>query len=232
MLQGKNLSIRGPRQTFATLAIPIAPHNLHPKCRSCVGIPGIGGQVSDCRCRNGKTIYRQLVHLRVRFVDANLFDRKDRIQQRFELAALTAASSIAGEPFDKIAVRMPAVFNFLRTFGTSGNGSSVTKSDINWSRRSDMPMVVSSAKSSASPVTCKKSACRSWAARSHVYCSCLSRQRVMNLVSSPSTFLAARKAKIEQRAVGVEYTGLHTVKWGRACHWTRPDSDVVCHCGD
>ena len=78
-----------------------------------------------------------------------------------------AASSIAGEPFDKIAVRMPAVFNFLRTFGTSGNGSSVRKSDINWSRSSDLPMIVSSAKSSASPVTSKKSACRSPGPSSH-----------------------------------------------------------------
>ena len=192
MGQRTNLSIRRPRQTFATLAVPVAPHNLHPKCRSCVGIPGIGGLVTDCRCRNGKTIYRQLVHLRVRFVDANLLDRKDRIQQRFQLGCLTAASSIAGEPFDKIAVRMPAVFNFLRTFGTSGNGSSVRKSDINRSRSDFLrPMIVSSEKSSASPVTCQKSACRSWAARSHVYCSCLSRQRVMKLMSSPSTFLAA-----------------------------------------
>ena len=68
----------------------------------------------------------------------------------------------------------------------------------------------SSAKSSASPVTCQKSAWRPCTARSHEYCSCLSRHNsASRAAASPEHIGAAprRRGDIEQRAVGVEDAG-------------------------
>ena len=109
-------------QAFAALAVAVAPDHPHAEGRRRMGVPRVRRLERDCRWRNAEPIDGELVHVRVRLVDADLLDREDRIEQRLQPSALTAASSIAGEPFDRIAVRMPAAFNAPRTSGTSGNG--------------------------------------------------------------------------------------------------------------
>src|SRR5215831_9922948 len=61
---------------------------------------------------------------------------------------------------------------------------------------------VSSVKSRASPVTCQKSAWRLWAARSQVYCSCLSRHSALTRSAvSPSTSAQERAAEAKSKSV-------------------------------
>src|SRR5262249_7929817 len=61
---------------------------------------------------------------------------------------------------------------------------------------------VSSVKSRASPVTCQKSAWWPPAARSHVYCSCLSRQSALRgPTASPSVSAHERAAEAKSKSV-------------------------------
>src|SRR3954464_9955197 len=101
----------------------------------------------------------------------------------------TAECSIAGVPFDRIAVFSPAAWIRRSTSGTSGKMFKAKYRSINRSRKPACPRVsVSSAKSSASAVTCQKSTWRPCKVRNQVYCNCLSRHRAVNRSAlSPNT---------------------------------------------
>ena len=59
---------------LTTLAVTIAPDHLHPEGGCRIGIPRVRRLERDRRCRNINAINSELVHFRVRLVDANLLD--------------------------------------------------------------------------------------------------------------------------------------------------------------
>ena len=208
-----------PGSRSRSLPVTIAPHDLHAECRGGIGVPGVRRLERDRSRRQCRADRRQAG----RPWDAACRRRRPRPRAprraaRSSLAHCTAASSIAGEPFDRIAVWSPAAPHPPQHRGHLRKGIERQIEAASAAR------AVPRRRCRASPAQSRarrRSPARNRragpaAARSHVYCSCLSRHRFgqPSMLAEHVAAAARRRSEIEQGAVGVEHAGFDANKGG------------------